>query len=131
MYTEDNSQQKGYRRPDQLICHVYRVSYADINGTKYSKGNILLCTFDDGEPIFGRVLDIIVTQSKDCLFVLQPFIVVTFNQHYNAYEVVQLPNEYTICRHKDLLDHHVLCISKCFKHDLANKNFVCLKYHVY
>lgn len=86
--------------------------------------------FDD-DPIFGMVVDVIVTQSQDCLFILNPLEVVTFNKHYNAYEVKHLSSEHFICRHKDFLDNHILSISKSFMHGLCEKRFICLKYHVY
>lgn len=76
--------------------------------------------------MFGKVLDIVVTE-YDCLFIMEPFIVITFKKHYNAYEVEQL---HFICRHRDFADHHILTISKCYRHDFHNKKFVCFKYDV-
>ena len=104
-----------------------RVPHAEIHGTKYSRGDVLLCTFCQDEPVFGKVLDFIVTSSSECFFILKPFITRNFNCHYNAYEVEQIPNEYVVCQQKD---HHVLSISKSFSYSLCNKNFVCIKYHV-
>ena len=45
---------------------IYRVSFAEIKGSKYTKGNILLYKIC-GDPLFGKVLDIVVTYSGDCL----------------------------------------------------------------
>ncbi len=108
-----------------------RVSYADISGTKYCKGCVLVCTFCDDEPVFGKVLDIVVTESGDCLFVLIPYFVTAFNKHFNAYEVRPLRNEYLVCRQKDFSDYHILSISKSFSRALSDKNFVSLKCHVF
>ena len=97
------------------------------NGTKYSKGGVLLCTFSSDDPIFGRLTDLIV-HNDECWFVIQPMITTKFNEHYNAYEV-ESQNDYIICLQQDLVDHHVLCISKPFDRTLT-VDFVTLKYHV-
>ena len=47
----------------------------------------MLCTFDDDIPIFGEVVDIIVTMSGVCLFALKPYIGYQFSSHFNSYEV--------------------------------------------
>ena len=78
---------------------VYRVSYANINGTKYSKGCILLCTFCNDDPLFGKLVDVIVTEENICWFILQPCIVRQFNEHYNGYEV-ELQHDYFVSTRK-------------------------------
>ena len=72
---------------ETLFLAAYRVSHVNIYGTEYLKGSVLLCAFCDDDPLFGEVLDILATASGDCLFILTPFIVTTFNKHFNAYEV--------------------------------------------
>ena len=112
----------------QFICIIVsRVSYVNINGTKYSKGGVLLCTFCSDDPLFGRLTDFIVN-NNECWFVMQPMIATKFNKHYNAYEV-EPQNDYIVCHQQDLVDHHVLCISKSFDRTLTT-DFVTLKYHV-
>ena len=93
-----------------FIC---RVSYAIINGTKYSKGCILLCTFCNGDPLFGKLVDLIVTKENICWFIMQPCVVKQFNEHYNGYEV-ELQHDYFVCQQEDLTDHIPLTISKSF-----------------
>lgn len=107
------------------------MSYAEINGTRYSSGSVLLCTFYDDDPIFGKVVDIIITDSSKCLFILTPYISTSYNNHFNSYEVECLPDEKIICEHKDLADYHLLSISKSFDRTIYGKNFVCLKHHVF
>ena len=85
----------------------------------------------DDEPVFGKVFNIIVTESGECFIVLEPYIATTFNKHFNAYEVYLLCNEYVLCQQKDFVDYHILSISKSFSRALSDKNFVCLKCHVF
>jgi len=84
----------------------------------------------DDEPVFRKIKDILITEHNICLFVLNAYIVNTYNKHYNAYEVDVL-DEIVICQHKDLADYHLLCINKSFNRTLCSKNFICLKYNVF
>ena len=60
------------------------VSYVEITGTRYKQGNILVCSFDEEIPVFGKIVDIIITKFSDCLFILIPYIGINFHTHYNA-----------------------------------------------
>lgn len=52
-----------------------RVSFAEILGTRYSKGSVLLCTFDEDIPVFGKIIDMIaISPADDCFFVLCPLV---------------------------------------------------------
>lgn len=107
-----------------------RVSFANIKGSKYTKGSILIYKFSHDDPLFGKVLDILVTSSGDCLFILAPLVVNTFNGHYNAYDVKLLSDEFIVCHQEDLADFHVLCLSRSFDTNLVNTTFICLKYNI-
>jgi len=100
------------------------------NGTSYYKGTVVTCTLCEDEPIFGRIVDIIITESDTCLFIIEPLITNCFNKHYNSYEVHALQNTHIICKHQDLADHHPLVMSKSFHQQLAEKNFITVKYDV-
>lgn len=104
-----------------------RVSFADINGTRYSKGDLVICTMCDDDPLFGKLVDIVISQK--CWLILQPFIATGFNKHFNAFEV-EPQCDYIICQQQDLLDHHTLSICKSFDLTLQSTNFVALKYFV-
>ena len=108
----------------------FRVSYAEFAGTRYSKGSFVFCTIDDDVPVFGKILDIVVLGTDDCLFVVQPYAGV-FCSHYNAYEVYTIPTSYLFYKQNDLIDHHILSFSKSFSPPLSHKLFVSLKYHVF
>jgi len=114
-----------------LNCHnlyVCSVSYANINGTKYSKGCILLCNIHHDEPLFGKLTDLIVSRGV-CWFVMKTCLPQRFNQHYNAYEV-ELINEHIILKQEDLIDSHPLSLTKSFDTAISSY-FVTLKYHVF
>ena len=88
------------------------VSYVEITGTRYKQGNILVCSFDEEIPVFGKIVDIIVTKFSDCLFISIPYIGINFHTHYNAFEVYADTTHYIVYRQKDLKDYHPLPLSK-------------------
>ncbi|XP_065884437.1 uncharacterized protein [Dysidea avara] len=113
-----------------LTSLLQRVSYAEYNGTSYSKGTVVICTLCEDEPIFGKILDIIITESNTCLFIIEPLITNCFNKHYNSYEVNALKHTHIICKHQDLADYHPLTMSKSFNQHLVDKSFITVKYDV-
>ena len=113
-----------------MLFISFRVSYAEVFGTMYAKGDMLLCTIEDDTPVFGKIADILIKTTQECLFVLVPHLGTNYNCHYHSYEVQEVPNEFLVCRQQDFADFHVLSISKSFQRSLSHVNFVCLKYHV-
>ena len=77
------------------------------------------------------MVNIVITDTSKCLFILYPFVSTNYNAHFNAYEVEVLEDEMIICQHDDLADYHLLSISKSFNKDICSINFVCLKHHVF
>lgn len=87
---------------DVIVVLFYRVSYTEISGTLYKKGSCVLYTFDDDTPIFGKVYDIVVTMSGNCLFILIPYVGNAFYHHFNAYEV-HPTSSYIVCQQRDFV----------------------------
>lgn len=114
-------------------CHLfpYRVSFVEVGGTSYRKGSCIVHSFDEDIPIFASVIDIIVTASGDCLFILNPHIGNSYYPHFNAYEVQSETCIYIICRQRDFIDYHPLSLSKSFNSSFSHRTFVCLKHHIF
>ena len=101
-----------------------------IQGTKYAVGYVLVAYIEEEDdlPVFGVIKDILIKQNlNDTLFILQPYRTHTFNAHYYSYEVYPV-SETLIYKHKELADHHPLCISKAFS--LSSPSFVRTKYDI-
>ena len=79
--------------------------------------------------MFGKLIDLIVTEENICWFIMQPCIVKQFNEHYNGYEV-ELKDEYFACQQEHLADYNPLTISKSFDLTVLS-SFVVMKYHVF
>ena len=105
-----------------------RVRYTLILGTKYSVGYVVLCYYEDEMPVFGKIKDIIITPSCECLLVLTPLVSTAFNGHLHAYEVSPLAHDTLIYRQRELADFNPLSVSKAFKS--PSPMLVCMKYHV-
>jgi len=113
------------------ICTLCRVSHATICGTKYAKEAMIIHSFCNSLPVFGKIMDIIVSQRGECLFALIPYVTTVFNTHYNAYEVEPMQNCVIVCQQKDFIDYHPLTISKSFDKNLSTTNFIIIKHYVF
>lgn len=109
----------------------FRASYADINGTHYANQDLVVCTFDEDIPIFGKIADIIIPPSGKCLFILIPYVGYTFCSHLNSYKVHHITSTYLVYTQQELVDYHTLSLNKSFARSLAHNNYVCMKYHVF
>lgn len=49
-----------------IVPSTCRVCSAEIDGTKYSKGGIVLVGFKDDMPGFGEITDIITSEVQEC-----------------------------------------------------------------
>ena len=79
---------------------------ATMNGTTYRRNDVLACDTNDEEPTFCEVVDILDTTVSQ-IFVVQLFAIVSYSQHYHAYEVAPAGN-ITVYRHSDFVDYHPL-----------------------
>lgn len=108
------------------LPYYYRVSSADIDGTRYAKGSVLVA-FDDDIPVFGKILDVICVENK-CMFVCIPYVGDTFYKHFNAYEVTQSTTHYIFCQQNELADYHLLSLCQSFSG--SHKWYISLKHNV-
>ena len=63
------------------------MSSAVINGATYRRGTAVICGMDDDVTMFGRINEIVVTPSQECIFVVTAVITIGF-QYHHAYEVL-------------------------------------------
>ena len=83
---------------------------------------------EDDQPVFGKIEDLIVTPSQECLFVLSPLTVLP-SRHFHSFEVTATSQSSKfVCRHCSFVDHYPLHLSIQFGPN--GKLAICLKYHV-
>lgn len=108
---------------------MIRVRSVKVDGTLYRNKMVLVCHFEDGMPVFGEIKHIIVTHSKEVLFILLPLISVQLNRHYHAYEVLPVPSKVLVYHPHELADYHPLTTSKSHS-SVDHSTYVCMKYFV-
>ena len=108
------------------ICNcTCRVSWIDKDGTKYLK-EVVVVLQSLMMPIFGIIKDIVV-HCADYFFVCNMLHTECFSSHFHAYEVSKT-NDYILCTHSDLADHHVLDLYHLSSYTTG---FIPVKYHLF
>lgn len=109
-----------------VLSSLYRVLSTTICGVTYVRGEIVVCAIEDDMPVFGKIVECIVTPRQECLFIIAPFITVCFRYHYLAFEVVPVQDT-VVFNHEQLCDYHPLVCTKLS----GTSMFISLKYHVF
>ena len=107
---------------------IYRANYVEINGIRYSNGCVVVLNTSAVIPIFGCVIDVLLTDVDNCLFVCEELQSEEFVEHFHAYKVnreIADAIPLVICKHKEFSDYHVLGL---YKHD--DSMYVVPKYHL-
>ena len=105
---------------------LYRVLSTTICGMTYVIGEVVVCAIEDDMPVFGKIVEFIVTPRQECLFIISSFITVCFHYHYHAFKVVAMQD--TVGFHyEELCDYHPLVCTKLS----GTCMFISLKYHVF
>ena len=91
----------------QTFLSLYGAHSATLNGTTYRIKDFLVFSINNDEPIFGKIIAMIVSTAKETLFVLQMFHTIHFNMHVHSLEVCgsNVVNVYSL---DELLDHLLL-----------------------
>ena len=85
-----------------------RVQSVENDGSVYRKSVVVLSHFEERMPIFGEVMQVLVTQLRGYLFVLCPLVADYFDRHFHAYHVVPCSYRTLVHRHHEFHDHYVL-----------------------
>ena len=99
-----------------------------ISGTTYRKGTVVVCGVEDDIPMFGSIVDIIVTPIQECFFVLSAFTTSAFQHHYHAYEVCPTDSNF-VCHFRQLFDYHPVVCTKIVGR--GQSLFISMKYHLF
>ncbi len=109
-------------------CHVFvllfRVTWVEVDGTKYSKGSVLVLE-SDLVPLFGVIQEVHCV-SNQYYFVCKCFHTECFSAHFHAYRVTKIDGELRYCTISDLSDHYPLSVYTLN----SNQMYVCMKYYI-
>ena len=84
----------------------------------------MCCGIDEDQPEFGLIVDCIVTEKEETLFVVAQLEIVCWDEHYHSWNIA-ITNTLAIITPQKLADHHPLHLI-----NISGKIFVCLKYHI-
>lgn len=98
-----------------------------INGATYQRGTVVTCDIEDDTPMFGQIIEIIVTPQNPCILVVTPLITIAFRHHFHAYEVLTTDST-AIYHHGQLFDYHPLVCTKPVGNSFL---LVSTKYHLF
>ena len=102
---------------------IYRLAWLEINGTKYTLGNVVVLEVTDLFPTFAVLSDIVSSEAQ-YYFVCRLMFTICFSHHFHAYEVCDT-DDYIVCCQAELADHYVLS-----KYTVCGKHFIPMKYHL-
>ncbi len=100
-----------------------RVSWVKFGTTTYKPKNFVVVE-NKLLPKFGEIIEILVYNIKDCIFILQLYNTECFFHHYHAYEVTKTQILFSLSP-KNLVDYHPLSLFP-----VQNIFVVPLKYHL-
>ena len=91
-----------------FLFALHRVRCSKIDGAEYRKAAVVLCHFEDGMPVFGEIVDTIITPLKECILIMHPLVADYFDKHFHAYHTIPFRDRVIVCCHSQLHDHQVL-----------------------
>ena len=104
------------------LCILCRTKWIQIRGSRYSVGCIVL----NSEPVFGQIVDILLTAVDMCLLVCEVLTTDGYVEHFHAFEVSkETPTPLAFCSPQELADYHILGLYK-----LNHAMYVVPKYHI-
>ena len=107
---------------------MYRLKAVEIKGIKYQQGSVVVLKVEQDIPQFGKLVEVILTPSKQYLFVILQLATLQYQHHYHAYEVCTT-DEIAVCKCQDMYDYHPLELTVAY--GSSRHNMVSLKYHVF
>lgn len=91
--------------PNKFVDEIHVLKWADVLGTHYKPGMILLSGFSKEYPIFGQIKYILFEMdTKIVFYILKCFETLSFSSLYQAYKVVPL-NKWIFIEQKALQSH--------------------------
>ena len=99
-----------------------------VYGTRYARNDVIVAGLDHGDPVLGKITQVLVVDGSLVIFQYQLLRVQEYVSHLNSYKVTESDEE-SFIKQNDLADFHPLSIQQGFGH-FANHLFVVLKYRV-
>ena len=97
--------------------------FCGLQGTRYSVGCIIVL---NSSPTFGLLIDILLTDVDEHLFVCEALKLERYAEYLHAYEVArEKPTPIAFCKQRNLSDYHPLALYK-----LTDAMYIVPKYNI-
>lgn len=110
-----------------LKINAFSVAWVELGGTMYKCGAFVV-TSSELLPQFSQIVDIVVTERSQCVFIREEYETNCFCKHFHAYEIAEnntCTHELHVIQQSSLVDFHPLS-----RHSVSNSFYICMKYHV-
>ena len=98
-----------------LYDDIFVAKWIRYYGTTYRKGMIVvIAKSDELEPLFGRIIHVLVIEGTSVKLIVQPWSTDYFSQHFHAYGVQPILNKIIAIGIDDLVDFHPLHVTKAY-----------------
>ena len=81
-------------------------------------------------PVFGEIIDIVVTPLEECILVMRPLVADYYSRHFHAYHVIPMQEPILVYRHMDIYDYQVYHTNRIHS-SVDSSLYVCVKYHIF
>lgn len=106
---------------------IFTVSFVSYNGITYKPDAFVMLSYDTLEPIFGKIVALIKTESEEIILVLNQFVTDYYDYHYRAFCVSESHGASFLCNIKNLTYYNIYHIRQTFTKD--NKLYLNFKHH--
>ncbi len=110
-----------------FLSTLYSVSWVEVGGTVYKPGAFVVLA-DNILPKFHFIIDIIVFNVQQFMFLCKPYTTNCIIPHFNSYEIYETEScPVLFCSYNNLLDYHPL--SSFLLPSYPNSKFIPIKYN--
>ena len=115
-----------------IHAYMYRVTWIQIQGTKYVEGCITVLDSSEVLPKFGVIINVLLIKPDEPCLVCELLKTQEFSTHFHSYVVQRdKPIPIVFCKPDELSDHHSLGLySLRFNHDSVPTNYIVPQYHL-
>lgn len=104
---------------------IFRAKWAKHNGTTLKKDSIIITCVKDGEPRFGWINDVIISEDQKLILEIIKCAIICYSDHYHSW-VIEKTAQKSCLMCNDFITQQVLIP----RHANINTYFITLKYAI-
>ena len=111
---------------------MYRVTWIQLQGTKYVEGCVVVLDSSEILPTFGVIINVLLIKPDEPYFVCELLQTEKYSTHFHSFIIQRdKPIPIVFCKPDELCDHHTLGLySLRFNHDTVPTYYIVPQYHL-